>query len=102
MAAVHETEHLAKAPALSVVAPRPTEGVGGPKLLDRLREALRTRHYSRRTEQTYCHWGKRFIYFHHPKRRRRHNGPYLQGLWPSDRWGVCRNLAAHSCYEGTI
>jgi hypothetical protein len=25
-----------------------------PKLLDRLREALRTRHYSRRTEQTYC------------------------------------------------
>ena len=24
-----------------------------PKLLDRLREALRSRHYSRRTEQTY-------------------------------------------------
>ena len=35
-----------------------------PKLLDRLREALRSRHYSRRTEQTYCHWIKRFIYFH--------------------------------------
>ncbi|MCF6154733.1 MAG: hypothetical protein E3K36_05670 [Candidatus Brocadia sp.] len=29
-----------------------------PKLLDRLREALRPRHYSRRTEQTYCHWVK--------------------------------------------
>jgi hypothetical protein len=27
-----------------------------PKLLDRLREALRARHYSRRTEQSYCHW----------------------------------------------
>jgi len=26
-----------------------------PKLLDQLREALRSRHYSRRTEQTYCH-----------------------------------------------
>ena len=26
-----------------------------PKLLDRLRETLRSRHYSRRTEQTYCH-----------------------------------------------
>ncbi|MFC1573789.1 tyrosine-type recombinase/integrase [Candidatus Latescibacterota bacterium] len=26
-----------------------------PKLLDRLRETLRTRHYSHRTEQTYCH-----------------------------------------------
>ena len=35
-----------------------------PKLLDRLCEALRSRHYSRRTEQTYCHWVKRFIYFH--------------------------------------
>ena len=35
-----------------------------PKLLDRLREALRSRHYSRRTEQSYCHWVKRFIFFH--------------------------------------
>jgi integron integrase len=35
-----------------------------PKLLDRLQEALRSRHYSRRTEQTYSHWVKRFIYFH--------------------------------------
>lgn len=33
--------------------------------MDRLREALRSRRYSRRTEQTYCHWVKRFIYFHH-------------------------------------
>ncbi len=32
-----------------------------PKLLDRLREALRSRHYSRRTEQTYCHWVKRYF-----------------------------------------
>ena len=41
-----------------------------PKLLDRLRETLRTRHYSRRTEQTYSHWVKRFVYFHkmrHPE-----------------------------------
>jgi site-specific recombinase XerD len=37
---------------------------GKPKLLDQLREALRSRHYSRRTEQTYAHWVKRFIYFH--------------------------------------
>jgi len=35
-----------------------------PKLLDQLREALRSRHYSRRTEQTYCHWVKKFIFFH--------------------------------------
>ncbi|MBW2561252.1 MAG: integron integrase [Deltaproteobacteria bacterium] len=35
-----------------------------PKLLDRMRLALRARHYSRRTEQTYCHWVKKYIYFH--------------------------------------
>jgi len=34
-----------------------------PKLLDRLRDALRACHYSRRTEQTYRHWVKRFIFF---------------------------------------
>lgn len=35
-----------------------------PRLLDLLRESLRSRHYSRRTEDSYCHWAKRFIYFH--------------------------------------
>ena len=39
-------------------------GDAKPKLLDQLREALRARHYSRRTEQTYCLWVKRFIFFH--------------------------------------
>jgi len=34
------------------------------KLLDQLCDALRSRHYSRRTEQTYCLWVRRFIYFH--------------------------------------
>jgi site-specific recombinase XerD len=38
-----------------------------PKLLDRLCEALRAPHYSRRTEQTYCHWVKRFIFFHNKR-----------------------------------
>ncbi len=36
-----------------------------PKLMDRLREALLSRHYSRCTEQAYCLWVKRFIFFHH-------------------------------------
>ena len=35
-----------------------------PKLFDQLRKSLRTRHYSRRTEQSYCSWVKRFIRFH--------------------------------------
>jgi hypothetical protein len=34
-----------------------------PRLLDRLRGAIRRRHYSRRTEEGYTHWTKRFIYF---------------------------------------
>lgn len=35
-----------------------------PRLMDQLREGLRSRHYSRRTEETYCAWVKRYIYFH--------------------------------------
>ena len=35
-----------------------------PKLFDQLREAVRTRHYAPRTEQTYSHWVRRFIFFH--------------------------------------
>jgi hypothetical protein len=35
-----------------------------PKLLERVRDAIRIRHYSFRTEKTYVHWIKRFIYFH--------------------------------------
>jgi integron integrase len=63
-AAARSDQHCLKnAHAAGVPAPKP-------KLLDRLREALRSRHYSRRTEQTYCQWVKRFIFFHnvrHPK-----------------------------------
>ena len=36
----------------------------GPRLLDRVRDAIRRKHYSWRTEETYIHWIKRFIYFH--------------------------------------
>jgi len=35
-----------------------------PRLLDRVREAVRARHYSRRTEKAYVHWIKRYIFFH--------------------------------------
>lgn len=34
-----------------------------PRLLDRVRDAIRRLHYSERTEETYVHWIKRFIYF---------------------------------------
>jgi integrase len=35
-----------------------------PRLLDRVRDAIRARHYSRRTEKAYVHWIKRYIFFH--------------------------------------
>jgi integron integrase len=35
-----------------------------PKLLDRVRTAVRVRHYSRRTEQAYVDWIRRYILFH--------------------------------------
>jgi hypothetical protein len=41
-----------------------------PKLLDRVRQAIRMRHDSRRTESAYVHWIRRFIVFHgktHPE-----------------------------------
>ena len=31
------------------------------KLLDRLRDALRLKQYSRRTEKSYCQWVRRFV-----------------------------------------
>jgi site-specific recombinase XerD len=42
-----------------------------PRLLDRVRDAIRRKHYSPRTEETYVHWIRRFIFFHdkrHPLR----------------------------------
>jgi integrase len=35
-----------------------------PKLLDRVRLAVRARHYSHRTEEAYVAWIKRFLFFH--------------------------------------
>jgi len=48
----------------------PTSSQKKKKLLDQVRDAIRTKHYSYRTEQAYVEWIKRFILFHdkrHPK-----------------------------------
>jgi hypothetical protein len=50
-----------------------------PKLLDQVRETLRTKHYSYWTEHTYIDWIKRFIIFH----SKRH----------PNQMGVCRVVA---------
>ena len=44
--------------------------MGGSKLLDQVRAAVRTRNFSRRTEQAYVGWVRRFVLFHgkrHPR-----------------------------------
>jgi site-specific recombinase XerD len=38
-----------------------------PRLLEQVRDAIRLRHYSLRTEQSYLDWIKRFILFHHKR-----------------------------------
>jgi integron integrase len=38
-----------------------------PKLLDQVRQAIRTRHYSDKTEKAYVHWIKRYIFFHNKR-----------------------------------
>lgn len=42
----------------------------GPRLLDQLRQQIRYRHYSLRTEQAYVQWVRRYLHFHglrHPR-----------------------------------
>jgi len=51
--------------------PRPASK---PRLLEQVRQAIRRLHYSLRTEETYLHWIRRFIYFH-GKRHPRDLGP---------------------------
>lgn len=41
-----------------------------PRLLDRLRDKIRFKHYSIRTEKAYLDWNKRFILFHNKKHPR--------------------------------
>ena len=53
-------------------SPRPPQPTASraPRLLDQVREAIRYRHYSYRTEQAYVEWARRFVLFHgrrHPR-----------------------------------
>jgi hypothetical protein len=58
--------------ALSPARSRPAAGARDaaasalrrPRLLDRVRDAIHSRHYSRRTEKAYVGWVRRYILFH--------------------------------------
>lgn len=45
--------------------PRPSK-----KLLDQMRDVLRLKHYSIRTEEAYVDWSRRYILFHNKRRPR--------------------------------
>ena len=47
-----------------IASPIPLGGPQPPRLLDRVRLAIRARHYSPKTEEAYVAWIKRYIFFH--------------------------------------
>jgi integrase len=54
------TSRLTPPDTVPAIAPRP-------KLLDQVGKAIRTRHYSPKTEESYVHWIKRFVFFHNKR-----------------------------------
>ncbi|MBA3387261.1 MAG: integron integrase [Verrucomicrobiota bacterium] len=69
---------------MAVVVPAPAVTHKPKKLLEQVRDLMRVRHYSVRTENTYCDWIERFIRFHgkrHPNElREREVGAFLTYL----------------------
>jgi integron integrase len=49
---------------MSLDDPQPDSTPRTPKLFDQIRDRLRLKHYSLRTEQAYVQWAKRYIFFH--------------------------------------
>jgi integron integrase len=62
------------------------------KLLDQVRDAIRTRHYSYRTEEAYVGWIKRFILFHHKRHPAEMGKPEIEQFLTA--LAVERNVAA--------
>ncbi len=63
-----------------------------PRLLDQVRELLRIRHYSIRTEQAYLQWIRRFILFHHKRHPRDMGAPEVTAFL--SHLAIKRNVAA--------
>jgi integron integrase len=50
------------------------------KLLDQVRDVLRTKHYSYRTEETYIDWQRRYILFHNKRHPKEMGAPEIQSF----------------------
>ena len=64
--------HFQIDPLLTTMASSSQRGIAmtPPRLMEQVRAEIRARHYSRRTEDAYVHWIRRFIAFHgrrHPR-----------------------------------
>ena len=53
-----------------------------PKLLDQVRERIRVKGYSLRTEEAYLHWVRRFILFHRKRHPRDMGGAGVEAHMP--------------------
>ena len=62
------------------------------KLLDRVRDAIRLKHYSIRTEETYVDWIKRYILFHHKRHPQKMDSSEIEAFLTH--LAVDRNVAA--------
>ncbi len=67
-------------------------GFGKAKLLDQVRDAIRVRHYSYRTEQQYVAWIRRFILFHGKRHPEAMGGPEVEAFL--SHLATDRNVAA--------
>lgn len=63
-----------------------------PRLLDQVRQQLRTRHYSFRTEKSYIGWIRRFILFHGKRHPKEMGGPEIEAFLTH--LAVNRNVAS--------
>ena len=63
-----------------------------PRLLDRVRDNIRSKHYSLRTEQAYIDWIKRFIHFHGKRHPAELSAPEVEAFLTH--LAVVRNVSA--------
>ncbi len=77
---------------MSVGQMRQPVPTGKPKLLDQVRETIRRKHYSIRTEEAYVDWIKRYIFFHQKRHPAEMGGPEMEQFL--NHLAVEKNVAA--------
>lgn len=65
---------------MSIPSPQPNPPPPSPRLLDQVREVMRLKHYSYRTEQAYVDWIRRFILFHGKRHPQEMGAPEIEAF----------------------